>query len=407
MSKLSFIDKMGILVEVSKSSKLFILVLILLVVLGAVFSTTNRETAKRNKIIYILVTIFIMVLIVATYHAPLGNMFGYMMDNFFIAAFFPNLAIYCAALIIMNIILWISLFDYRTSNSIKMLNIFIYVIMNYLLALVLNVINSNGLDIFTQSSVYGNKQATALIELSSLIFLVWILFLIIYKIILVYLRKDYKPKVKKILVKRTVKKLPENYEPTLIPSIVQSSINTFNKQEETPEIIGMTDIIPQESSKTIGIKDIFSTEKDIKYTSNDNHSLISNLFIDDDEDEDTDFVPLLDQKKEETNTKPIIFEEPVIIESHEVDQDEELRKSFEKLLTLEDYKLLLRMLKEQKEKDKIKEQENIEQERIRKEQIKLEEEQEKLRKEQVKIERKTKAKEDKRYNELLELYRVQ
>ena len=407
MSKLSFIDKMGILVEVSKSSKLFILVLILLVVLGAVFSTTNRETAKRNKIIYILVTIFIMVLIVATYHAPLGNMFGYMMDNFFIAAFFPNLAIYCAALIIMNIILWVSLFDYRTSNSIKMLNIFIYVIMNYLLALVLNVINSNGLDIFTQSSVYGNKQATALIELSSLIFLVWILFLIIYKIILVYLRKDYKPKVKKILVKRTVKKLPENYEPTLIPSIVQSSINTFNKQEETPEIIGMTDIIPQESSKTIGIKDIFSTEKDIKYTANDNHSLISNLFIDDDEDEDTDFVPLLDQKKEETNTKPIIFEEPVIIESHEVDQDEELRKSFEKLLTLEDYKLLLRMLKEQKEKDKIKEQENIEQERIRKEQIKLEEEQEKLRKEQEKIERKTKAKEDKRYNELLELYRVQ
>lgn len=407
MSKLSFIDKMGILVEVSKSSKLFILVLILLVVLGAVFSTTNRETAKRNKIIYILVTIFIMVLIVATYHAPLGNMFGYMMDNFFIAAFFPNLAIYCAALIIMNIILWVSLFDYRTSNSIKMLNIFIYVIMNYLLALVLNVINSNGLDIFTQSSVYGNKQATALIELSSLIFLVWILFLIIYKIILVYLRKDYKPKVKKILVKRTVKKLPENYEPTLIPSIVQSSINTFNKQEETPEIIGMTDIIPKESSKTIGIKDIFSTEKDIKYTANDNHSLISNLFIDDDEDEDTDFVPLLDQKKEETNTKPIIFEEPVIIESHEVDQDEELRKSFEKLLTLEDYKLLLRMLKEQKEKDKIKEQENIEQERIRKEQIKLEEEQEKLRKEQEKIERKTKAKEDKRYNELLELYRVQ
>ena len=190
MSKLSFIDKMGILVEVSKSSKLFILVLILLVVLGAVFSTTNRETAKRNKIIYILVTIFIMVLIVATYHAPLGNMFGYMMDNFFIAAFFPNLAIYCAALIIMNIILWVSLFDYRTSNSIKMLNIFIYVIMNYLLALVLNVINSNGLDIFTQSSVYGNKQATALIELSSLIFLVWILFLIIYKIILVYLKEQ-------------------------------------------------------------------------------------------------------------------------------------------------------------------------------------------------------------------------
>ena len=408
MSKLSFIDKMGILVEVSKNSKLYIFVLILLVALGVVYSTTNRKTAKRNKIIYILVTIFIMVLIVATYHAPLGNMFGYMMDNFFIAAYFPNLAIYCAALIIMNIILWVSLFNYRTSNSIKILNIVIYIIMNYLLALVLNIINSNSLDIFTQSSVYGNKQATALIELSSLVFLIWILFLIIYRIILVYLRKDYKPKVKKILVKRTVKKLPDNYEPTIIPNIVHTNINTFIKEKEIPNVIGLKDFIPDDSSKTIGFKDFIPTNEDVKYTSNNNHSLIGNLFIDDDEDEeDDDFVPLLDTKKEKNDTKPDVYEEPVIIESHDVDPDEELRKSFEKLLTLEDYKLLLRMLKEQKEKDKIKEQDNIEQKKIHEEQIKLQEEQEKLRKEQEKLERKTKAKEDKRYNELLELYRVQ
>ena len=127
-----------------------------------------------------ILLVFIMILIVATYHAPLGNMFGYMMDNFFIAAFFPNLAIYFAALVAMNIILWISLFNYRTSNSIKTLNLAVYVIMNYLLALILNIINSNKLDIFEQSSVYGNKQATALIELSSLVFIIWILFLIIY-----------------------------------------------------------------------------------------------------------------------------------------------------------------------------------------------------------------------------------
>ena len=406
MSKLSFLDKMGILVEISKSSKLYILVLVLLVALGVVFSTTNKKTAKRNKIIYILVTIFIMVLIVATYHAPLGNMFSYMMDNFFIAAFFPNLAIYCAALVIMNIILWISLFNYRTSNAIKMLNIVIYVIMNYLLALVLNVINSNSLDIFTQSSVYGNKEATALIELSSLVFLVWILFLIIYKIILVYLRKDYKPKVKKILVKRTVKKLPENYEPTKTPEIVHTNKNTFIKKEEVPEIIGLQDIIPEEPSQTLGLKDIIPEENESKYTSNKNQTLIGNLLIDDEDEEEDDYIPFVDPKEKELDVKPVTFDEPVIIESHEVDPDEELRQSFEKLLTLEDYKLLLRMLKEQKEKDKIIEKENAEQEKLREEQNKLKEEQERLRKEKEKIETKKKAKEDKKYNELLELYRV-
>lgn len=396
MSKLSFLDKMGILFEVSKSSKLYIIVLILLIVLGVVFSTTNRKTAKRNKIIYILVTIFIMVLIVATYHAPLGNMFSYMMDNFFIAAFFPNLAIYCAALVIMNIILWVSLFNYRTSNSIKLLNIVIYVIMNYLLALVLNVINSNSLDIFTQSSVYGNKEATALIELSSLVFLIWILFLIIYKIILVYLRKDYKPQVKKILVKRTVKKLPENYKPTSTPDFVYTNKKT-NIKEEVPEIIGLKDIIPEEPSKNLGLKDIIPADDGSKYTSNNNQSIIGSLLIDDEENED-DYVPFVDEIKE----KPVVYDEPVIIESHEVPQ-EELTKSFEQLLTLEDYKLLLRMLKEQKEKDKLKEKEENE---LQKEQDKLKEEQERLRKEKEKIEIKKKEKEDKKYNELLDLYRV-
>jgi len=404
MSKLSFLDKLRILVEVSQSSKLYILVLVLLVALVAFFSTTNRKNVKRNKIIYILVTIFIMILIVATYHAPLGNMFGYMMDNFFIAAFFPNLAIYFAALVAMNIILWISLFNYRTSNSIKTLNLAVYVIMNYLLALILNIINSNKLDIFEQSSVYGNKQATALIELSSLVFIIWILFLIIYKIILVYLRKDFAPRTKKVLVKRTIRKLPDNYEPTNIPNFVHIKKETFNKQEEVPEIIGIKDIIPEETIQTIGIKDIIPEEENNKYTSNNNQSLIGNLLIDDEEEED--FVPLLDTKKEEIDTKPVMYEEPIIIESHDVDPDEELRQSIEKLLTLDDYKLLLRMLKEQKEKDRQKEIENTEQEKLREEQIKLQEEQEKLRKEKEKIEIKKKEKEDKRYNELLELYKV-
>lgn len=407
MSKLSFFDKLRILVEISQSSKLYILVLILLVALGVVYSTTNIKTAKRNKIIYAIVTILIMILIVATYHASLGNMFNYMMDNFFIAAFFPNLAIYCAALVIMNIILWVSLFDYRTSSSIKTLNIVIYVIMNYLLALVLKVINKNSLDIFTQNSVYSNKQATALIELSSLVFMIWILFLITYRIILVYLKKDYKPKVKKILIKRTVKKLPENYEPTSIPETVHTKRQSFDKKESIPEIIGLKDLIPNEPSQIISVKDSIPNEKEIKYTSNKNQSLIGKLLIDDldNEYDDSSYVQPQNKKEEELDAEPILFDEPVIIESHEVNQKEDLKQPFEKLLTLEDYKLLQRMLKEQKEKDKLQEA-DAEKEKIREEQIKLREEQEQLREEKEKFEKKKKEKEDKRYNELLELYRV-
>lgn len=220
MSKLSFLDKLRILFDLSKSSILYLIILIALISLGIVLISNNRKNEKRNKTIYISISVFILFTLIIMYHSSLGNMFQYMMENFFVVLYFPNLAIYLAALIATNIILWISIFSYKSSKQIKTLNTIVYIIMNYLLALLLNVINKNNLDIFTKKSVYTNENATALIELSSTLFFTWIIFLIIYKIILIYLRKDYKPKVKKILIKKRVKKLPENFLPVTSPSYI-------------------------------------------------------------------------------------------------------------------------------------------------------------------------------------------
>lgn len=232
MSKLSLIDKLRILIDVSISSSMYLIVIILLLTAGYLFITTTKKTAKRNKIIYLVISIFIIVFLIASYHGSLSKMFDYMMNNFFVAIYFPNLAIYLAALIITNVIVWISIFNFKTSKLIKRLNVAVYIIMNYLLALILSVINTNKLDVFTQESIYGNKKVTALIELSSGIFIIWIIFLIIYRLILVYLRKDYKPKVKKVIVKKPVKKLPTNFEPKEFPDFIYGhSLN--KKQEET------------------------------------------------------------------------------------------------------------------------------------------------------------------------------
>ena len=223
MSKMSFLDKLGILMEVTKNSFGIIILLIGIIGLGILFFQTNKKAANRNKIVYLMISVFILVVLLMTYHASLGKIFDYMMNHLFIAIYFPNIAIYMAALIAMNIILWISLFHYKTSEMIKKLNIVVYIIMNYLLALILNIINTENLDVFTQQSIYENKHATALIELSSTVFMVWIIFLVLYKIILIYMRKDYRPKVKKIVVEKEVKKLPENYIPINTPSVVKGT----------------------------------------------------------------------------------------------------------------------------------------------------------------------------------------
>ena len=235
MSKISLAEKWQILLEVTKSSYWFLLIIVLLGILGVMLLNTNKKTKNRNKKIYIVSSSIIVVLIIIMYHGPITNIFDYMMNNLCIAMYFPNLAIYFAALIIMNIILWISLFHSKTSEIIKKTNINVYILMNYLLVLILSIINKDNLDVFTQSSVYNNKNATALIELSSLLFIIWILFLIVYKIILSYLTKDEKEKIKKVIVTKPVKVLPNNYEPIHVPNYSYGNINKKKELEQEQE----------------------------------------------------------------------------------------------------------------------------------------------------------------------------
>ncbi len=218
MNRLSLLDKIKILIEVSKSSYWFFIVLFLLVGMGFILFKTNKQTAKKNKKIYILFSALIFIIVLITFQSSLNHLLDYLMNNIFISIFFPNFAIYFLGIIITNIILWISLFHFKTSEMIKKVNIIVYLVLNYLLVLTLSITDTKKIDIFSENSIYQSEKATALIQLSSLIFVIWIMFLILYKIILIYVRKDYKQKVKKVVVTKTVKKLPENYVPTVTPN---------------------------------------------------------------------------------------------------------------------------------------------------------------------------------------------
>ena len=329
MSKLSTGEMFKILFEVSKKSFWFLIIIIVLSIIGIIFTKANRKNAKKIKLVYIIFSLSVLGIMLVIYHPSLLKLFD------FIAIYFPNIAIYFAAIISMNIILWISLFNFKTTDLAKKVNISIYVIMNYILALLITVINKSKLDIFKLSSIYNNKEARALIELSSVIFVLWILFLIIYKAILIYTRKDYKPKVKKVIKLKEVKQLPENFTPVETPIMIMGKHNT------------------------------------------------------------------------------------------KIKENEELTRSFENMLTLEDYKLLLKMLQEQKEKDKQKEEieqekksllrqkeimiQNEEREKERQEIIRLENERrEALRLEKLRLEQERKLEEEReqeKFTELEMLYR--
>lgn len=299
MSKMTFMDKLSILLNVSLSSKLFIALFILLIIIGIVLIKNNNNDVQKNKKIYLMITIFISALVIFTFNTSLAKMFDYMMNNLFIIVYFPNIAIYLAAIIATNVILFVSIFSNKTSKVIKNINIIVYTIINYLLVLLLFTVNKSGLDLFSQSSIYQNESATALIELTSILFIIWVVFLVLYKLILSYLSKD------------------------------------DEISEDTARI--RKKILMEEQRKIFNEKRELEREKEEL------------------------------RKAQEKMTTPVVVREET---PKQMSREEYMMKQFDQMLTLNDYKVLLNVLKEHRDKEKA-EQER--QQMIKKENVKYEE----------------------------------
>lgn len=299
MSKMTFMDKLSVLLNVSLSSKLFIALFILLIIIGLVLIKNNNNDVQKNKKIYLMITIFISALVIFTFNTSLAKMFDYMMNNLFIIVYFPNIAIYLAAIIATNVILFVSIFSNKTSKVIKNINIIVYTIINYLLVLLLFTVNKSGLDLFSQSSIYQNESATALIELTSILFIIWVVFLVLYKLILSYLSKD------------------------------------DEISEDTARI--RKKILMEEQRKIFNEKRELEREKEEL------------------------------RKAQEEMTTPVVVREET---PKQMSREEYMMKQFDQMLTLNDYKVLLNVLKEHRDKEKA-EQER--QQMIKKENVKYEE----------------------------------
>ena len=317
MSKLSLFDKFKILIDVTSSSGLFLMALLLVVSMGYIFATTNRKNAKSSKIAYTIIYIVIMLVTGFMYKDSLGTMFDYMMNNFFVAVYFPNLAIYFAAIITTNIILWISMFNFKVTKLIKRINVIVYSIIHYLLILIINVITTKKLDVFTQKSVYENKQALGLIELSSTIFVVWIIFLIIYRLIRKYQTRKNPEKVK-VIRKRI---LPSNI------NVVKHPVEVSNVLEDKKVLSDNINVMNYPDTVKLETKEVLTEEKPVILPSNVN--VVNH--------------PEFAMGETKEIIKTVYEKAPTMDEMFSVD----------------DYKLVLKLLKEYKEKEKKETEEKL------------------------------------------------
>lgn len=238
MQQLSFMDKFNVVINMTKSDKTYIVVICLLAFLSILFATTNRKNAKESKKTYGIIYLIALIAIIIKYHSSLSSMYDNMMNNLFIIFYFPNISVYLAAIIATNIIMWISMFSRKTKKLTKAINSAVFFMMHYLLILVLSLITNNNLDVFNQTSLYSNTDVHSLIELSSNIFVIWIVYLIIYKILMNFLgRKE--PEVKVVEKVREVKTQKEqNTLPYYIKTLDMPY--TIKREEPTKQVVYQT-----------------------------------------------------------------------------------------------------------------------------------------------------------------------
>lgn len=182
MLDLSWTEKMNALKNIIFSSPGAILALLLISFIGFFFITTNRHNAKESKKVYILLYITAGLALVIKYQSHLAKIIDYFMNHVFILIYFPNLAVYVLAIVITNIMMWKSMFK-SDDKALKIINTVAFCSIHYFFILLLSVIDKNKLNIFEVTSIYGNNKALALIELTSHIFILWILLIIIYHFI--------------------------------------------------------------------------------------------------------------------------------------------------------------------------------------------------------------------------------
>ncbi len=294
MSKLSLLDKLKILGDVTSSSGFFVVAIIILIGISILLVTTSTRTKKLSKYICIGMYTGVAILLLIFYREDLFKMFDYMMNNLFIAIYFPNIAIYFGAIIISNIIFWVSIFNRKISKWIRLINTSFFCMITYILILVMSVISKSKLDVFDQTSIYQNKNALGLIELSSTIFIVWILFLLVYKAIRIYQENNKvealepeekvivkerpifnKPIIKKEIVEK--KKLPDNFVRVEAPKYAFGNIN---KKEEKPiveEPVLQKPVVVEETPRLVPIE-----EKKVSPTPNNHVSTTPIPYIDED-----------------------------------------------------------------------------------------------------------------------------
>lgn len=189
-------QKISILTNLILESKILIVALMVMLVL--IFMLVNKNISKRKYFVLTGVCLLVSLIItIITNNKNLFVTFDNVMNNVFMNIYFPSVEFYIFMLIVMLIFAINSVINLKVNKMQRLSNISMFFINFFLFISFLITIATKKLDIFDKASIYTNQDAIVLLQLSTSVFVIWILVnLFIYIVNIVVERINVKNDVK-------------------------------------------------------------------------------------------------------------------------------------------------------------------------------------------------------------------
>ena len=175
MGDFSLVEKLKVLMNIILSSPLFLFCSMLWVSLLILFIICIKKEKKVNKWIFISIWLFLLLILIINYTTIFINMVDAFFDGVFMALYFPNITVYIVFVSILNIMLIYSLVSKKINKGNKITNFICTLIVDFLLILIVDIINRNNINVYDSLTIYTNSNLLVLFQLTSAIFVSWIL----------------------------------------------------------------------------------------------------------------------------------------------------------------------------------------------------------------------------------------
>lgn len=174
MSYINLLEKLEILMKLITNSQVLMVTTIFISIALVLFLNKQIDTKKLFKIV-LLINLGSFLIMLFTNYKEILSIYSNIVDKIFMNMYFPSVEIYMFILVFMTIVLLSSIFNFKMKKSYKLTNIISFFIIIYLFLSLIYVVTTNNLNIFVASSIYTNKEALTLLELSTLVFALWII----------------------------------------------------------------------------------------------------------------------------------------------------------------------------------------------------------------------------------------